>query len=90
TDPIRYRRPNPDGQFSGNILGEAMRVLRGAPVSVLTAAKPRLGKMAASVAAFALGCAAGACLYAKLGTWCFVLPPLIALPAVFLAPAEPK
>lgn len=25
TDPIRYRRPNPDGQFSGNILGEAMR-----------------------------------------------------------------
>jgi hypothetical protein len=26
TDPIRYRRPNPDGQFSGNILDEAMRV----------------------------------------------------------------
>jgi len=25
TDPIRYRRPNPDGQFSGNILDEAMR-----------------------------------------------------------------
>src|ERR1700690_2820608 len=25
TDPIRYRRPTPDGQFSGNILGEAMR-----------------------------------------------------------------
>ncbi|MGY3610400.1 MULTISPECIES: integrase core domain-containing protein [unclassified Bradyrhizobium] len=26
TDPIRYRRPNPDGQFSGNILDEAMRL----------------------------------------------------------------
>jgi hypothetical protein len=26
TEPIRYRRPNPDGQFSGNILDEAMRV----------------------------------------------------------------
>ncbi|WMT72709.1 hypothetical protein [Bradyrhizobium sp. Ash2021] len=25
TDPIRYRRPNPDGQFSGNIIDEAMR-----------------------------------------------------------------
>jgi hypothetical protein len=25
TDPIRYRQPNPDGQFSGNILDEAMR-----------------------------------------------------------------
>jgi hypothetical protein len=27
TDPIRYRRPTPDGQFSGNIIDEAMRVL---------------------------------------------------------------
>ena len=25
TDPIRCRRPSPDGQFSGNILDEAMR-----------------------------------------------------------------
>jgi hypothetical protein len=25
TDPIRYRRPTLDGQFSGNILDEAMR-----------------------------------------------------------------
>jgi hypothetical protein len=46
--------------------------------------------MAASVTAFALGCGIGACLYAKFGTWCFVLPPLIAFPAVFLAAAEPK
>jgi hypothetical protein len=28
TDPIRYRRPTPDGQFSGNILDEAMRPSR--------------------------------------------------------------
>jgi hypothetical protein len=26
TDPIRYRRPTPDDQFSGNILDEAMRL----------------------------------------------------------------
>jgi len=25
TDPIRYRRPTPDSQFSGNIIDEAMR-----------------------------------------------------------------
>jgi hypothetical protein len=29
TEPIRYRRPNPDGQFSGNILDEAMRATSG-------------------------------------------------------------
>jgi hypothetical protein len=28
TDPIRYRRPTPDGQFSGNIIDEAMRLAR--------------------------------------------------------------
>jgi hypothetical protein len=30
TDPIRYHRPTPDGQFSGNIFDEAMRPLIGA------------------------------------------------------------
>lgn len=71
------------------IMIDVADVLRRAPVSVLTVAKPRLGKMSASVAAFALGCAAGACLYAKFGTWCFVLPPLVALLAVLLAGSEP-
>jgi uncharacterized membrane protein YoaK (UPF0700 family) len=71
------------------IMIDVADVLRRAPVSVLTVAKPRLGKMSASVAAFALGCAAGACLYARFGTWCFVLPPLVALPAVLLAGSEP-
>jgi hypothetical protein len=33
TDPIRYRRPNPDGQFSGNILDEAMREAALAPIN---------------------------------------------------------
>lgn len=70
------------------IMIDVADVMRSAPASVLTVAKPRLGKMSASVAAFAFGCAAGACLYAKFGTWCFVLPPLIALPAVVLARTE--
>ncbi|WLA39274.1 DUF1275 family protein [Bradyrhizobium elkanii] len=75
---------------TAQIMIDVADVLRGAPVPVLTVAKPRLGKMAANVTVFALGCAAGAVLYAKLGTWCFVIPPLVALPAIFLAAAEPK
>ncbi|MET4476712.1 YoaK family protein [Bradyrhizobium sp. F1.13.3] len=70
------------------IMIDVADVLRRAPPSVLSVAKPRLGKMSASVATFAVGCAAGACLYAKFGTWCFALPPLMALPAVLLAPTE--
>ncbi|MBW7973832.1 DUF1275 family protein [Bradyrhizobium sp. BR 10289] len=71
------------------IMIDVADVLRGAPTAALSVAKPRLGKMVASVVAFAIGCAAGAGLYAALGTWCFVLPPVIALPAVFLAPRDP-
>lgn len=71
------------------IMIDVADVLRGAPSPVLSAARPRLGKMAASVTAFALGCGIGAGLFAKFGTWCFVLPPLIALPAVFLAGTRP-
>jgi uncharacterized membrane protein YoaK (UPF0700 family) len=71
------------------IMIDVADVLRRAPASVLIVARPRVSKMSANVAMFALGCAAGACLYAKLGTWCFVLPPLIALPAVLLAESEP-
>lgn len=72
------------------IMIDVADVLRGAPAATLTVAKPRLGKMAASVAAFALGCAAGACIYATFGTWCFLLPPLIAIPGVLLAAPEPR
>lgn len=72
------------------IMIDVADVLRSAPVAVLTVAKPRLLKMTMSVAAFGLGCAAGAVLYAKIGTWCFVIPPLLAVPAVFLAPPDAK
>ncbi|WP_245328891.1 DUF1275 family protein [Bradyrhizobium centrolobii] len=37
------------------IMIDVADVLRSAPVSVLTVARPRLGKMTASVAAFAVG-----------------------------------
>jgi uncharacterized membrane protein YoaK (UPF0700 family) len=56
---------------------------------VTSPAKARLRKMTASIAAFALGCAAGACLYAEFGTWCFVVPPLFALPLIFMPESRP-
>lgn len=59
-------------------------------------AKARLGRMATSLAAFALGCAAGALAYHWLNVWCFLFPPLFVLaacvsyetPSVPLSPAQ--
>ena len=39
--------------------------------------RSRLARMLPAVAAFAMGCAAAALLYAKLNVWAFALPPLI-------------
>jgi uncharacterized membrane protein YoaK (UPF0700 family) len=58
-------------------------------------ADQRLRRMSFAVLAFAVGCAAGALLYAFAGMWCFVVPPLLALAAylrhedVALAAAHP-
>ncbi|GLH79571.1 membrane protein [Bradyrhizobium sp. SSBR45G] len=38
----------------------------------------RLVQMAVNVAAFALGCGAAALLFVRLGSWCFVIPPIVA------------
>ncbi|MGJ5205721.1 YoaK family protein [Bradyrhizobium sp. HKCCYLR20261] len=38
----------------------------------------RLVQMAVNVAAFALGCGAAALLFVRLGSWCFVIPPVVA------------
>ena len=44
----------------------------------------RLRKMSASVLVFAIGCAAGALVYSQLHNWCFAIPPLVALPLIFM------
>jgi uncharacterized membrane protein YoaK (UPF0700 family) len=44
-----------------------------------TATRARLGRMAVAVVSFAAGATAAALLLAKVGSWCFLLPPLIAL-----------
>lgn len=42
----------------------------------------RLRRMSGAVLAFALGCAAGALLYAFAGMWCFAVPPVLAVAAL--------
>jgi uncharacterized membrane protein YoaK (UPF0700 family) len=50
----------------------------------------RLRRMSASVAAFAVGCATAALIYALRGVWCFILPPLIALYSLTLQGSAPQ
>lgn len=55
---------------------------RGHPAvkeEVRAATRTRLKRLGTSVAAFAVGCAAGAILYATLGTWCFIAPVVLGL-----------
>jgi uncharacterized membrane protein YoaK (UPF0700 family) len=42
----------------------------------------RLLGMSANIAVFATGCAAAALLYASVGVWCFVVPPLLGIAAL--------
>jgi uncharacterized membrane protein YoaK (UPF0700 family) len=54
-------------------------VVRGAPGAAGDAIKPRLRRMCVAVASFAAGAAAGALLFHAIGSWCFALPPVVAL-----------
>lgn len=51
------------------------------PAEQQPAINTRLARMVAAVLAFAVGCAAGALLYAFVGMWCFVVPAILALGA---------
>jgi len=44
----------------------------------------RLLAMSINIALFAAGCAAAAVLYAHIGVWCFVVPPVLGFAALFL------
>jgi uncharacterized membrane protein YoaK (UPF0700 family) len=52
--------------------------------------RSRLQRMSTSVAAFASGCAAAALIYALRGNWCFIVPPLVALYALWLPQTPPS
>ncbi len=62
---------------------------RGVSADARSAIRLRLSRMSSSVAAFAAGCAAAALLFAKQGTWCFLIPPLVAACGLWLGEATP-
>ena len=64
-------------------------LLYGVQSEAAAVARTRLAKMSASVAAFALGCAAGAVLYALFGDRCFLVPPALGAISPFLARSKP-
>ena len=54
-------------------------LIRGVPGAAGDAMRSRLRRMSVAVASFATGAAAGALLFHAIGSWCFVLPPGVAL-----------
>jgi uncharacterized membrane protein YoaK (UPF0700 family) len=50
----------------------------------------RLVQMAINVLAFALGCGVAALLFVRLGSWCFVVPPIVAALALVVRLAGPQ
>jgi uncharacterized membrane protein YoaK (UPF0700 family) len=56
-------------------------VIRGLSPGTQDATLGRLRHMAVAVLTFAFGAAAAACLFSQLGSWCFVVPPMVALVA---------
>ena len=54
-------------------------MIRGVPGAARDAVKSRLRGMGVAVTSFAAGAAAGALLFHAIGSWCFALPPIVAL-----------
>jgi uncharacterized membrane protein YoaK (UPF0700 family) len=54
-------------------------LIRGVPGAAGDAMRSRLRRMCVAVASFATGAATGALLFNAIGSWCFVLPPVVAL-----------
>jgi uncharacterized membrane protein YoaK (UPF0700 family) len=49
----------------------------------------RLIQMSTNVIVFAIGCGAGALLYARLSVWCFVVPPIVAVLSLIMRLMQP-
>ena len=67
------------------IMLDVAEIVYGAPGEAEVAIRGRLKRLIVSVVMFALGCGVAALLYARLGVWCFLLPPLLGLTAARLA-----
>jgi len=53
-------------------------MIRGVPGNARDAIRSRIRRMCVAVVSFAAGAAAGALLFHAIGSWCFVLPPVVA------------
>ena len=67
---------------------DAVDLLRRLPEEQKQAARQRLSRLGRGILAFAMGCAAAAGLFLALGHWCFAVPPLLGLLAMWRAPHE--
>jgi uncharacterized membrane protein YoaK (UPF0700 family) len=67
------------------IMLDVAEIVYGAPGEAEAAIRGRLKRLIFSVVMFALGCGVAALAYARLGVWCFLLPPLLGLTAARLA-----
>jgi uncharacterized membrane protein YoaK (UPF0700 family) len=70
--------------------------IRGLSPDTRAATRNRMRRMAIAVVTFAAGAAAAAFLFSRVGTWCFVVPPVVAFAARIAAnsigqvpPAQP-
>jgi uncharacterized membrane protein YoaK (UPF0700 family) len=61
------------------IMIDVADMIRGVPGAAGDAVRSRLRRMCVAVASFAAGAAAGALLFHEIGSWCFALPPVVAL-----------
>ena len=59
-------------------------IVHAPTVENVSAPGARLLAMSTNVAVFAAGCAAAALLYAHVGVWCFVVPPVLGIVTPFL------
>ncbi len=66
------------------IMIDAADLMRNLPTDQKNAARDRLARMTANVIAFASGCAAAALLFARVSTYCFLIPPLLGLSTLAL------
>jgi uncharacterized membrane protein YoaK (UPF0700 family) len=64
-------------------------MIRGVPGAAGDAMRSRLRRMCVAVANFAAGAAAGALLFHAIGSWCFVLPPVVAFLTRITASSSP-
>ena len=72
------------------IMIDVADLLRGVSGEARAVIRTRLLRLSSSVASFAVGCAAAAILYAFAGIWCFLIPPLLGVGAIFMPEAAPE